>query len=118
MNELIMLLRLVPLVWSQVTTFLHVGRIILLIPPLVLLLATILVMSGTNCVTLEQRWSLLPNTGTGVSALLFIGFSCGSHATLHCMFLFLSLFSRQPQSKFRCALRVPWLAHIRAILQH
>ena len=34
------------------------------------------------------------------------------------MFLFLSLFSRQPQAKFRCALCVPWLAHIRAILQH
>ena len=83
MNELIMLLRLVPLVWSQVITFLHVGRIILLIPPLVLLLATILVMSGTNCVTLYQRWSLLPNTGTGVGALLFIGFSLVR--TQHCI---------------------------------
>ena len=106
-NELIMLLRLVPMVWSQVTTFLHVGRIILLIPLLVLFFATILVMSWTSCVTLEQRWSLPPNTGTGVGVFWFIGFSLVR--TQHCIacVCFSVFFSRQPQAKFRCALRVP-----------
>ena len=55
MNVQIMLLRLAPLVWCQVITSLHVGHIILLIPPHVLLPAATLVMSWRNCVTLQRR---------------------------------------------------------------
>ena len=81
------------------------------------LLATIiLVMFWTNCVKLELRWSPLPITKTGVSALLFIGFSLVRTRTLHCMYLFFSLFSRQPLAELRCALCVPYLAQIRVLL--
>ena len=94
MKVLIMLLQLVPLVWCQIMTYLHVGHVILLMPLHALLPAATLVMSWWDCVTLELRRSLLPNTNTGVSALLLIGFPLVRTHTLHCICLFLRPFFR------------------------
>ena len=93
-----------PLVWCQVIASLHV----LLIPLHALLPAATLVMSWRNCVTLEQRWSGLSSTKTGVSALFLIGFSIVRTHTLHRRCLFLSHCSRAASRRallyFTCAM--------------
>ena len=55
MNVLIMPPHLGHSIWHQVTTNLHVGLVIILVPLLALVLATTLEMSWKNCVTLEQK---------------------------------------------------------------
>ena len=58
------------------------GLIILLIPSHVLLPATTLAMSWTNCVTLEQSMFLPLSTKTGDSTLFFTGLYSGSRACI------------------------------------
>ena len=59
-------------------------------------------MSWRDCVTLEQRWSRLPNTKTGVHCIAYDYFS--------------SLSFMQHVAELCCTLRVPWLALIRVFL--
>ena len=69
MNVQIMLLRLAPLLWCQVITSPHIGRITLWIPLLALLPATTLEMFRKSCVTLERSMFLPLGHKQGVSVL-------------------------------------------------